>query len=117
VIRQVAEQRLGCRGIVGQVDTADADVARAERQGAGEHLHDRGLAGAVLAEQSQHFAALQFDGDVPDGAAPAEIAAEVIGAESGLGHDPAAIKNTEYSLIWSAKYRTSGKNPSLPRFS
>ena len=40
---------------------------------AGDQIEDRGLAGAVGADQAQHLAAVELEADVVDGADTAEV--------------------------------------------
>ena len=57
-----------------QIDAADADFAGTRRQIAGQHLHGGGFAGAVGAEQAEHFAAPHFQVDPVDGGVRTEAA-------------------------------------------
>ena len=59
---QVTDARLCLSRLVEQVDAADAHLAASGREVAGQHLHGRGLARAVGAEQAQDFTAFELQG-------------------------------------------------------
>ena len=57
--------------------TVDQDLAGVGGMRARQHAHQRALAGAVAADQSNHFARVQVDGDVVDGVHAAERHADI----------------------------------------
>ena len=71
---QVTDAGLRGRRLFEEVDAADPDLARRRREVAGQHLHRRGLAGAVRAEKAQDFAAGEGQRHVAHGAAGTVIA-------------------------------------------
>jgi hypothetical protein len=56
VFRQIADPRLDRPGIPAHLEIVDADRARGRLQIAGQHLHDRALAGAVVAQKADDLA-------------------------------------------------------------
>ena len=75
-------------------------LARGRRQQAGQHLHRRGLAAAVRAEEAEDLAALDREADAVDGGEVAEAAGQVArrrwparrrrGARGGMSQRPVA---------------------------
>ncbi|MNZ39421.1 hypothetical protein D3C78_569150 [compost metagenome] len=62
--RQIADQPLGLEGVLLDVEAEQPCRARGRREKAGEHLHGGRLAGAVGAEEAQHLAGLNAEGQV-----------------------------------------------------
>jgi hypothetical protein len=61
------------RGVVDRrLAAVDEDLAAVALVGAREHLHQRRLAGAVVAEHADHLAGVEVDRDVVDGLDAAE---------------------------------------------
>jgi len=69
------------RWMLQQVDAADADAARTRCQIAREHLHGRGLAGAVGTQQPEHLAAPQLQIEAAHGRCTAEAARQLAGRQ------------------------------------
>jgi len=70
----------------GDVAAGEQHAALARRQHAGEKIDERGLAGAVGADQRVARAGLKFEVDILHGPERAEIAAERLGFEARLTH-------------------------------
>src|SRR3990172_11730108 len=68
-------------GVSGRRDrhrlTVDEDLARVGLVGTGESLHERGLTGAVAADDAHHLASVKVDADVIDGLDAAKGNADV----------------------------------------
>ena len=64
---------------VGDVDPAEVDPPRVDRGEAGEAVEQRGLAGAVVADEPEDLAALQLEVDLVDGGDAAEALHQVVG--------------------------------------
>ena len=83
-----------CLGaLAGDVGAGDADRARGGAEGAGEEVEERGLAGAVRADQADHLAGGQRDRHAGDGLEAAEALHEVAplherGWSDGKGRSP-----------------------------
>ena len=67
----------------GDVAPVEDDLARRRRVGAGEHVEERRLAGAVRADQARDRAAREPEVDVGDGDEAAELLAQPCGRRSG----------------------------------
>ena len=62
------------------------DAAGACRQAAGDDLHQRRLASAIVAEKGHHFAAADIEADVLQGFDGAEALGDVLEMKQRLGH-------------------------------
>jgi len=77
IFREVADEAFGGEGILGDVKPADGDLAGGGGDEAGNHPHGGGFAGAVGAEESEHFAPLHGEGNIVDGQFGAERLAQI----------------------------------------
>jgi hypothetical protein len=82
--RQVTNIFLGPDRMVGKINATDLDRATVWGQAAGQYLHDCGFAGAVVSEQSKHFAALQLQSDVTKYLLLAEVPRQIAGGKRDL---------------------------------
>ena len=78
-------------------------LALGRRQQAGQHLHRRGLAAAVRAEEAEDLAALDREADVVDGGEVAEAAGEVVRLDRRLAVDDARAAGCR-SARWPARF-------------
>ena len=69
----------------------------ARRQEAGEHLHGRGLAAAVRAEEPEDFAARNLEADIVDGGEVAEPHGQVFGFDGEVR--PSLIGSGRYDHL------------------
>ena len=83
---RVADQAARRERRRGEVVPVDERLARGRREDARQHAERRRLAGAVRAEEPDHLAARDVEGDVVDGGASAEALGEV----PGLDHPTAS---------------------------
>src|SRR5580700_7730468 len=72
--------------LAGDVAAGEQHAALAGRQHAGEEIDERGLAGAIGADQGVAGAGFELEVDILHGAKRAEIAAERLRFEAGLAH-------------------------------
>ena len=70
-------------------------LAFARRQQAGQHLHGRGLAAAVRADEAEDLAAFDGEAHPIDGGEIAEAAGEVARDDDRLGTDDAARRDLQ----------------------
>jgi len=102
--RQIADLGLGASRVIEQIDAANADRAAGGREIAGQHLHGRGFAGAVGAQETEHFPAFELEIDAVDCGMGAETAREPARGDRGdrllIGHRRCAIR---CGVLWCAQ--------------
>ena len=76
-------------GVVGRLEghflAVDEHLAGVGREGTGEALDERGLAGTVVAHHREHLAGVELEVAVGEADDPAEGLVEVLGLDDGLG--------------------------------
>jgi hypothetical protein len=77
VLRQIADQRLGGAPVRLDIVPVDGDAARGRLQKAGQHLHDGGLARAVMAEETDDLAVWNLEADILDGGKASVFACQI----------------------------------------
>jgi hypothetical protein len=82
----VSDAALDGFGIANNVKAEDRGRTGRGFEDAAEHADDGGFTGAVGAEQTEDFAALDGEGDVVNGDELAEAAGEVGELDDGVGH-------------------------------
>ena len=79
-----AQPRDGARALAADGLAAPVHRAARQRQHAGDQVEERGLAGAVGADQRDDVAAVQVEADVVDGHQPAELLAHRLHVQQAL---------------------------------
>ena len=104
-------------GLLGDVLAAEDDVAGVGAQESADQVHQRGLAGAVGADQRQHLALLHPEVHVIDGAELAELLEQAPGLEQYAhfalhrAHRRSAVPTIP---VGSESTRTTRMRPSSP---
>ena len=81
---QVADLAFRRGGVADDGDAADLGIAGGRRQEAGDHPHGGGFAGAVGAEEAEHFAFPDGKREVIDGGLLSELFRQVLDFDHGI---------------------------------